>query len=421
MNSSVDITILPGEVRQYIWSYCDKRSLKVLSVCCKQMYTEVKPFVWKRVEVSWQALDGITKELVKKPHPNLKFISCLVLGAPSASSDRNLSLGYLTYGFGSFLERCDRLKSLTISRFLAADGPRLVSEVLPQLENLEMTDMKFGAGDLKPLVGLHQLKSLTLRACLIQEIDWEVIWQLESLEHLTMTKEDLPPDYDDWFPHGGFSLKNLLSLKYFYSAESCELYSCIAKTCMKLESLDLIGSDIQDSDMLNLCSLPCLKSLSLTKAHQITDLGISYLSNISCLERLQVGFCVSLSPCCLEHIAKIETLRILDLYEFSDDSTDISCLSKLVNLHTLVISAMRGLTDSALRTVAQFKSLRKLDIADNDNFTEEGIRHLAQLPHLKTLELDSMNVSVAVLMKHGLLDKVPEDVERYWYRYHTLN
>ena len=85
------------------------------------MYAEVKPFVWKIVEVSWQALDGITKELVKKPHPKLQFISCLVLGAPVASSDRNLSLGYLTYGFGNFLERCNRLKSLTISRFLAAD------------------------------------------------------------------------------------------------------------------------------------------------------------------------------------------------------------------------------------------------------------------------------------------------------------
>ena len=283
-----------------------------------------------------------------------------------------------------------------------------MSEVLPQLENLEMTDMTFGAGDLKPLVGLHQLKSLTLRKCSIQEIDWEVIWQLESLEHLTMTTEGSQPEYD-WFPHGGFCLKNLRSLKYSYSVESRELYSCIAKTCMKLESLILIRSKIWDSELLNLCSLPCLKSLSLFEAHQITDLGIYYLSNISCLERLQVGSCINLSPCCLEHIAKIQTLRILDLYEFSNDATDISCLSKLENLHTLVISSMRGLTDSALKMVAQFKSLRNLDIADNDNFTEEGIRHLAQLPHLKTLELDSMNVSVAVLMKHGLLGKVPED------------
>ena len=39
-------------------------------------------------------------------------------------------------------------------------------------------------------------------------------------------------------------------------------------------------------------------------------------------------------------IGKIQTLRCLDLDEFSDDATDISCLSHLVNLHTLVISSM---------------------------------------------------------------------------------
>ena len=247
MNSSVDLTILPCEVRHYIWSYCSKPSLKVLSLCCKQFYAEVKPLVWKRVEVSWESLEGMTKKLIEKPNLNLQSISCLVLDARSRNMPsiiRNLSWGYLTFGLGSFLQRCDRLKSLTISRFLAADGPRLVSEFRPQLENLEMTDMKFGAGDLKPLVGLHQLKSLTLDHCKFQKSDWDVVWQLQSLEHLKLV-DGPPPDFDDFIPHSGFHLKHLLSLELFYTGESHELYSCIAKTIVKLESLNLTVSIIQ--------------------------------------------------------------------------------------------------------------------------------------------------------------------------------
>ena len=160
--------------------------------------------------------------------------------------------------------------------------------------------------------------------------------------------------------------------------------------------------------MLKLSRLPRLKYVRLFGADQITDLGISYLSNLSCLEELEISDCERLSPHCLEDIGKIQTLRYLYLEDISEDATDISCLSKLVNLHSLVFSYMPGLTDSALKVVAQFKKLRKLDIGDNDNFTEEGIRHLAQLPHLRTLELDIKDISDEVLRRHGLLDKVPE-------------
>ena len=129
MTTSVEMPILPCEVRQYIWSYCDKPSLKVLSKCSKSFYAEVKPFVWKRVEVSWR---GLTKELFKKPNPNFRLISCLVLGAPSrgTSNDRSLSLGHLNVGFVSFLQNCEQLRSLTICKFLPADALSLMSEMM---------------------------------------------------------------------------------------------------------------------------------------------------------------------------------------------------------------------------------------------------------------------------------------------------
>ena len=405
MNTSVDVTILP-EVRQDIWNYCDKPSLKVLSVCCKRFYAEVKPFVWKRVELSWQFLEVITKELMKKPHPNIQLISCLVLGAPSlsASSLRNPSWGYFSFGFVRLLDRCERLKSLTMCNFLPVDGLRLVSENLPQLENLELRGITLRADDLKPLHGLLQLKSLTLRQCSTKNKHWNLIWQLESLENLTVTHCSTPAFLA--FFRGGCSWKNLRSLDFFHIVECPGLYSCIAKRSVKLESLKLTGSSIQDSDILNVSHLPRLKFIHLFGADQITDLGISYLTHLPCLERLKISACHNLSPHCLEDIAKIQTLRSLDLDQFSEDANDISCLANLVNLHTLVISRIDlGLTDDALRVVAQLKSLRKLDIRDN-NFTEEGIGHLAQLPHLRTLELNTSNINIERLEKYGLLGKV---------------
>ena len=258
---------------------------------------------------------------------------------------------------------------------------------------------------MKPLVGLLQLKSLRLSYCSIQKSDRDVIWQLDSLEHLILQKDE-PRDFNDFTP-STFRLKNLSSLIFYQTDGNPELFSCIAKTSLKLESLELSWCNIQDSDILNLSRLPRLKCIILYGARQITDLGILYLSNLSCLERLRVGFCKRLSPHCLEDIAKIQTLRHLDLYSFSEDATDISSLSNLVNLHTLNICDMPGLTDDALMVVAQLKSLRKLNIRCNDNYTEEGISHLAQLPYLRTLELES-KVSDNILKNHGLLVKVPK-------------
>ena len=332
---------------------CRKQSLKVLSLCSKQIYAEVKPLVWKRVEVRWEFLEGSTKELIKKPNPNLQLTSSLFfLGAGSPTS---ILCGDRGFGFFSFLDRCDRLKSLTICHFLPADGLNLVREILPQLENLKLTDISL-RDYLKPLVGLRQLKSLTLEQCWFQKSDWDVLWLMESLEHLTMT-HGLPPDFDDFTPRDGFRLKNLLSLNFLATVESRDLYSCIAKTSVKLESLDLGSSSIQDSDMLNLSSLPHLKIVHLFGADQITDIGISYLTNLPCLEILEVGACARLSPRCLEDIGKIQTLRHLELVGFSEDANDISSLSNLANLSTLVISQMPGLTDDALKVAAQLKSL----------------------------------------------------------------
>ena len=377
MDTSIDLSILPCEVRQYIWSYCDKPSLKVLSVCCKQMYAEVKPFVWKRVEVSWQFLQGITKELVKNPHPNLQLISCLVLGAENRSAWQPSRKVRGSFWLLTLLERCEQLKSLTMCNFLPTDGPRLVSEILPQLQNLELKNIKLRDGDLKPLVGLLELKSLTLDHCSIKKSDWNVIWQLESLEHLTLTHAS-PLDSEDLIPGGGFCLKNLRSFKF--SGESRELYSCIATISVKLVSLDLTWSGIQDSDILNLSCLKGLKYLSLFGADEITDLGISHLTNLTCLEQLTLGDCELLSPQCLLDIGKIQTLTSLDLFNCPEETTDISCLSNLQNLHALNISGMPGLTDDALKVAAQLKHLRKLMIRcydpDDNKFTEEGIRHL---------------------------------------------
>ena len=43
---------------------------------------------------------------------------------------------------------------------------------------------------------------------------------------------------------------------------------------------------------------------------------------------------------------------------------------------------------------------------NNYNFTEEGIRHLAQLPHLEMLKIDSEDINDEMLKEHGLLGKV---------------
>ena len=366
MATSNYFSTLPYEIRRQIWSRCPQNDLKVLSLCCKWLYADVAPDLWEQVDIAWHRLD----EKTKKPHPNLHLISQLELAGSTYDFQ---SKGYLFSGFVSFLRCCDpnRLKSLTISdiqiagglSLLNADGLRLVCVMLPQLEVLELFFMT--CHDMKPfayLSALQSLKSLKLDTCTVK---------MDSADSSV-----------------GFAVKNLVDFDLIYTDLCEEFYSMIFDTSDKLEYINLTDCNVTDNHLRNLTRVITLKHLYLYDCNQITDLTLSYISDLPLLENLAVH-CLHPSPNSLKAIGKIKTLKDLALsFNKSPRDDDISHLSNLQALNELRLLDMGKLTDAALRFVSQLKLLEILDVSGNNNFTDEGLRHLAQLPRLQQLTLN---------------------------------
>ena len=78
--------------------------------------------------------------------------------------------------------------------------------------------------------------------------------------------------------------------------------------------------------------------------------------------------------------------------------------------HTFVIGDLQDATNEALKSLGQLQHLSRLNISDNDNFTDDGLHHLAKLPRLRQLALDSEGVTEEGLKKHGLLKIICEAV-----------
>jgi len=375
MATSNYFSTLPYEIRRQIWSRCPQKDLKVLSLCCKWLYADVAPDLWEQVNIKWHGLDEKTHEIIQKPHPNLHLISQLELTDAGTYDFQSQSKGHLFSGFVSFLRCCDpnRLKSLTIYdieiagglSLLNADGLRLVCVMFPQLEVLDLLFMT--SHDIKPfahLSSLESLKSLKLDTCTVKM------------------------DSADSSSGVGFAVKNLVDLDLSDSDLCAEFYSMIFDTSDKLEYLKISSSNVTDNDMRNLTRLLTLKHLYLYDCRQITDVTISYISDLPLLENLAV-LCLHPSPNCLKAIGKIKALKYLALsFNKSPRDDDISHLSNLQALNELRLLDMGKLTDAALRFVSQLKLLEILDLSGNNNFTDEGLRHLAQLPRLQQLTLN---------------------------------
>lgn len=90
-----------------------------------------------------------------------------------------------------------------------------------------------------------------------------------------------------------------------------------------------------------------------------------------------------------DEIEEFEELR-LDRTGFAD--ADAPTLLAHPKLHELRLSFNPGVTDKALKYVAQIKSLQTLEICQTA-ITDEGLKELARLPRLQSLNLSSTKVT----------------------------
>lgn len=125
-------------------------------------------------------------------------------------------------------------------------------------------------------------------------------------------------------------------------------------------------TSISDADSKYLAELPELRQLVLTRT-AITD------GSLPQIERLQY-------------------LELLDLSETSISDAITPILLRLPRLHALGLYATR-ITDTTLDAIARLSALQMLNVSVNPGITDTGFQKLAQLEHLKSVEIHGTSVS----------------------------
>lgn len=182
-----------------------------------------------------------------------------------------------------------------------------------------------------------------------------------------------------------------------------------------LESLSLSSHEMTDRSLTHLTELAHLRDLDLWSP-KIQGPGLASLERLPALRRLRLGG-LEISDQLLRPLAGLKSLRTLDLrYVKITDAGGMACLRQLDQLEDLTLwgtaSGAQGLAhlqllhklkhldlamggpnpvrpgDPAAVALRELSSLERLRLVDFD-FSDVGLAQLAQLPNLRSLELDS--------------------------------
>jgi hypothetical protein len=141
----------------------------------------------------------------------------------------------------------------------------------------------------------------------------------------------------------------------------------------RMESLDVAGSDVPDDALQELLPLTNLKHLGLGRS-SLTEGAIEVLSLLDNLQSLDLsrpsdrrsrrrGASDRMAPALVEAIAKLRDLRILRVGHSEIDAAAVRVwASSLEKLERLGLESCTRIDDSVAATVAEWKSLKQLDL-----------------------------------------------------------
>ena len=174
----------------------------------------------------------------------------------------------------------------------------------------------------------------------------------------------------------------LRDLKVLYLVHCKQLGDEHLVVCRKLKKLRklYLPAQIGDAGMRHLDALTKLQVLHLADA-QITDMGLSYIKEMSRLKELSLWRCQQITDAGLENLELLNGLRSLDLRR-CPQLTDrgLEHIKGLTRLEHLDFSVVPGITTAGLRHIQGLTGLKRLGA------TRTGIRDLEPLKRLPQLE-----------------------------------
>jgi Leucine-rich repeat (LRR) protein len=160
-----------------------------------------------------------------------------------------------------------------------------------------------------------------------------------------------------------------------------------------LEWLDIGWAQITDTGLEHLSSLSNLRHLAMG-GNKLTDTSLQFLRQMPQLEYLDIGgaqrtdsglWSLSLTETGVQAIASVTALRELRMAGSSVTVRGLDLLRGLTKLERLNLQACKRLRDDAAATLAQFRSLRELDVKDS-GLSEQAVARIRQsLPDCQVL------------------------------------
>jgi hypothetical protein len=252
---------------------------------------------------------------------------------------------------------------------------------LRELNLTANTRFSFGIKDLVSLTKLNLSSN-----CLITKIELQKLTNLQALslqynrkvldnavKQMTQLKS-LDLRMNAQITNGGIS--NLFNLDTLFIDDHYKrTLEAGVKRLTNLTHLTLNGNHMYNAGISKLIKL---RELSLSRSTYITIQG---LSNLSDLTTLTLRDCVSFVSYYLHQMTNITSLSLLsDSHPYYIPTI---CLSKLMKLSTLHFGGFLNIDDNVIKNFLQLT-----DIHVHRRITDEGIKDLTNLVHLKLCDID---------------------------------
>jgi len=412
---------LPPELRSKVFSFCEKKDLISMSLVNKQCCTEVRPYTWACLRISWQRLK-VPNDCKQHKHC-FQFSRGIHFGNSQDFSfhrDKQiLRQGFASFSFCNILDGLnpERMEYLSFSHFLVADGLQLASLQLSWITTLRLSDIEALGNSWEYICNFHLLEELQIFDCDINSNHLRNLSDLGYLEVLKITQcRKLDGSCLAYIGQVSSRLK-VFKFRFMFDNIQGDSYATHLRDLTEVKKLSLACTQVKNEFLLQLsgklknivylnlgicCKITdvglqsvstfcSLNRLDLDDCYQITDVGFRHISKIISLRQLYIRSCEGLTNMGLDHISKLKNLELLDISSTLITDEGIVHVARLASMKRLFMDNCVNITDASLELISgNMLELEGINCLSR-NITAEGLIHLLELPHLTHVYHDSQD------------------------------
>jgi len=293
----------------------------------------------------------------------------------------------------AYLKRLPALRRLKINNSQVTDKGLAHLKEIKTLEYLGLPNHGITDEGLAYVAQLKRLKYLSVGAnsggSAISNSGLGHLVKLEHLEELQIGGKDIT---DEGMSHIA-KLANLKSLTLFGCPRLADGGITKLSSLKSLKKLNMSYTNVSIAGLAGLNLLPNITHLYVRSI--VRDDGVLDISGLTNLEKLNLSFesgseyfFEDVDMACLAKLKKLKNFQMGDYKHSMITDAGVACLKNLTNMEILSIGS-RNVTDKSLSYFTNMKKLNALSIIGN--FTDDGLVYLEQLKGLNSLRIYSAN------------------------------